>query len=149
MQGQIRITEQGEIISSKYSNPDVGRRNLETLVSATLEATLLQDESPAPDPAFLETMEELSQSAYKAYRGLVYETEGFERYFWASTVITEIASLNIGSRPASRKKTTAIADSARHPLGVLLGAVPADASGVVRLRIGGEGLYQGPPVGRP
>ncbi len=110
VQGQIRITEQGEIISSKYSSPEVGRRNLETLVSATLEATLLQDESPAPDHAFLETMEELSKSAYAAYRGLVYETEGFERYFWASTVITEIASLNIGSRPASRKKTTAITD---------------------------------------
>jgi phosphoenolpyruvate carboxylase len=110
VQGQIRITEQGEIISSKYSNPEVGRRNLETLASATLEATLLQDESPAPDPAFLETMEELSLSAYKAYRGLVYETEGFELYFWSSTVITEIASLNIGSRPASRKKTTAISD---------------------------------------
>ena len=110
VQGQIRITEQGEIISSKYSNPEVGRRNLETLASATLEATLLQDESPAPDPAFLETMEELSLSAYNAYRGLVYETEGFERYFWSSTVITEIASLNIGSRPASRKKTTAISD---------------------------------------
>ncbi len=110
VQGQIRITEQGEIISSKYSNPEVGRRNLETLASATLEATLLQDESPAPDPVFLETMEELSLSAYNAYRGLVYETEGFERYFWASTVITEIASLNIGSRPASRKKTTAIGD---------------------------------------
>jgi len=110
VQGQIRITEQGEIISSKYSNPDVGRRNLETLVSATLEATLLQDESPAPDPAFLETMEEVSESAYAAYRGLVYDTEGFERYFWASTVITEIASLNIGSRPASRRKTTAIGD---------------------------------------
>ena len=110
VQGQIRITEQGEIISSKYSNPEVGRRNLETLASATLEATLLQDESPAPDPAFLETMEELSLAAYKAYRGLVYETEGFVRYFWASTVITEIAELNIGSRPASRKKTQAIED---------------------------------------
>ena len=110
VQAQIRITEQGEIISSKYSNPEVGRRNLETLASATLEATLLQDESPAPDPAFLETMEELSLGAYNAYRGLVYETEGFERYFWSSTVITEIASVNIGSRPASRKKTTAISD---------------------------------------
>ena len=110
VQGQIRITEQGEIISSKYSNPEVGRRNLETLASATLEATLLQDESPAPDPAFLETMEELSLAAYRAYRGLVYETEGFVRYFWASTVITEIAGLNIGSRPASRKKTQAIED---------------------------------------
>ena len=110
VQGQIRITEQGEIISSKYSNPDVGRRNLETLVSATLEATLLQDESPAPDPAFLETMEDLSKAAYAAYRGLVYETEGFVKYFWSSTVITEIATLNIGSRPASRKKTQAIED---------------------------------------
>jgi phosphoenolpyruvate carboxylase len=110
VQGQIRITEQGEIISSKYSNPDVGRRNLETLASATLEATLLQDESPAPDPAYLVRMEKLSQSAFAAYRGLVYETEGFERYFWSSTVITEIASLNIGSRPASRKKTQAIED---------------------------------------
>jgi phosphoenolpyruvate carboxylase len=110
VQGQIRITEQGEIISSKYSNPEVGRRNLETLASATLEASLLQEKVAAPDPAFLSAMESLSQGAYKAYRGLVYETEGFERYFWASTVITEIATLNIGSRPASRKKTTAIED---------------------------------------
>ncbi len=110
VQGQIRITEQGETVNGKYSNPDVGRRNLETLVSATLEASLLTDESPAPDPAFLETMEQLSKSAYAAYRGLVYETDGFVRYFWSSTVITEIATLNIGSRPASRKKTQAIED---------------------------------------
>ena len=149
VQGQIRITEQGEIISSKYSNPEVGRRNLETLASATLEATLLQDESPAPDPAFLETMEELSLSAYNAYRGLVYETEGFERYFWSSTVITEIASLNIGSRPASRKKTTAIGDLRAIPWVFSLGAVPADAARLVRLRLGGQGLYRGPPEGRP
>jgi phosphoenolpyruvate carboxylase len=110
VQGQIRITEQGEIISSKYSNGEVGRRNLETLVSATLEASLLQEHVAAPDPAYLSAMEALSQSAYAAYRSLVYETEGFERYFWSSTVITEIATLNIGSRPASRKQTTAIAD---------------------------------------
>ena len=55
-------------------------------------------------------MEELSAHAFTAYRDLVYETEGFERYFWESTVISEIAALNIGSRPASRKKTTAIED---------------------------------------
>ncbi len=108
--GQIRITEQGEIISSKYSNGEVGRRNLETLVSATLEASLLEEQTPAPDPAYLETMEALSAAAYKAYRGLVYETPGFVQYFWSSTVITEIATLNIGSRPASRKKTQAIED---------------------------------------
>ena len=110
VQGQIRITEQGEIISSKFSNGEVGRRNLETLVSATLEASLLEEQTPAPDPAYLETMEALSAAAYKAYRALVYETEGFVQYFWSSTVITEIATLNIGSRPASRKKTQAIED---------------------------------------
>ena len=110
VQGQIRITEQGEIISSKYSNPEVGRRNLEILAAATLEASLLQEKVAAPDPAYLSAMETLSTSAFTAYRGLVYETEGFEKYFWSSTVITEIATLNIGSRPASRKKTTAIED---------------------------------------
>ncbi|MBB6309235.1 phosphoenolpyruvate carboxylase [Xanthobacter tagetidis] len=106
--GQIRITEQGEIISSKYSNPDVGRRNLEILVSATLEASLLQPQHTAPRPEFLSAMEEISAEAFRAYRHLVYETEGFEDYFWSSTVISEIATLNIGSRPASRAKTRAI-----------------------------------------
>ncbi len=108
--GQIRITEQGEIISSKYSNAEVGRNNLEILAAATLEASLLQPKQSAPRREYLEAMEELSALAFKAYRGLVYETEGFADYFWASTVITEIATLNIGSRPASRKKTRAIED---------------------------------------
>ncbi|CAO3440542.1 phosphoenolpyruvate carboxylase [Azospirillum endophyticum] len=111
VQGAIRITEQGEVIAGKYSNPEVGRRNLETLAAATLEATLLHPESAAPcTDLFLQTMEELSEHAFKAYRGLVYETEGFEKYFWESTVIGEIANLNIGSRPASRKKSTSIED---------------------------------------
>jgi phosphoenolpyruvate carboxylase len=108
--GQIRITEQGEIISSKYSNAEVGRSNLEILAAATLEASLLQPKQSAPRAEYLEAMEELSALAFKAYRGLVYETEGFADYFWASTVITEISTLNIGSRPASRKKTRAIED---------------------------------------
>jgi phosphoenolpyruvate carboxylase len=108
--GQIRITEQGEIISSKYSNPEVGRSNLEILAAATLEASLLQPRQSAPRAEYLHAMEEISALAYKAYRGLVYETEGFVDYFWASTVITEISTLNIGSRPASRKKTRAIED---------------------------------------
>ena len=110
VQGQIRITEQGEIISSKYSSPEVGRRNLEVLAAATLEATLLHPDHSAPDPAYLAAMEELSAHAFAAYRGLVYETPGFEDYFWASTVIGEIATLNIGSRPASRKTTRSIED---------------------------------------
>src|SRR5258705_542034 len=108
--GQIRITEQGEIISSKYFNAEVGRNNLETLAAATLEASLLHPRQPAPKREYLIAMEWLSAHAFHAYRGLVYETEGFAEYFWASTVITEIAPLNIGSRPASRKKTRAIED---------------------------------------
>jgi phosphoenolpyruvate carboxylase len=108
--GQIRITEQGEIISSKYANSEVGLDNLEVLAAATLEASLLQPIQSAPRAEYLEAMEQLSAYAFKAYRGLVYETEGFADYFWASTVITEIATLNIGSRPASRKKTQEIED---------------------------------------
>ncbi|MCC4116399.1 phosphoenolpyruvate carboxylase [Aromatoleum toluclasticum] len=110
VQGRIRLTEQGEVIAAKYNNPEVGRRNLEVLVAATLEASLLTDRAPAPRAEFLDTMQALSDEAFTAYRGLVYETEGFERYFWESTVISEIAELNIGSRPASRKKGTHIED---------------------------------------
>ncbi len=110
VQGQIRLTEQGEVIASKYANPEVGRRNLEVLAAATMEATLFAPRDPAPRPEYLEAMDELSDAAFKAYRNLVYETDGFERYFWESTVISEIAALNIGSRPASRKKSTAIED---------------------------------------
>lgn len=110
VQGHIRVTEQGEIISSKYSNPDLGRRNLEAMTAATLEATLLQPVQKTPDERYLQTMEQLSAHAYAAYRGLVYETEGFEEYFQASTVISEISSLNIGSRPASRKQSGKISD---------------------------------------
>jgi phosphoenolpyruvate carboxylase len=110
VQGAIRITEQGEVVSSKYSNPEVGRRNLEILAAATLEATLLHPGQAAPHVEYLAAMEELSGHAYRAYRRLVYETAGFERYFWESTVIGEIAKLNIGSRPASRKPSTRIED---------------------------------------
>ncbi len=111
VQGSIRITEQGEIIASKYSNPELGRRNLETLVAATLEATLLHtDTAGPPRPEYLAAMEFLSGAAYRAYRGLVYETDGFDRFFRESTVIEEIANLNIGSRPSSRKASAQIED---------------------------------------
>jgi len=110
VQGQIRITEQGEVIAAKYSQSDVGRRNLETLAAACLEATVLQPEQAAPREEYFAAMEELSNHAYRAYGNLVYETPGFERYFWESTVIGEIANLNIGSRPASRKNSTRLED---------------------------------------
>jgi phosphoenolpyruvate carboxylase len=108
--GQIRLTEQGEVIASKFGNPEIGRRNLETVVAATLEASLLPNgnlgnsgNSPAQLPAFEETMQQLSDAAMASYRALVYETPGFKEYFFESTPISEIAELNIGSRPASRK----------------------------------------------
>ena len=109
VQGAIRITEQGEVIAGKYSNPELGRRNLEILAAATLEATLLET-GQAPRAEYLAAMEALSAQAFRAYRSLVYETEGFERYFWESTVISEIAQLNIGSRPASRTNSRRIED---------------------------------------
>jgi phosphoenolpyruvate carboxylase len=108
--GQIRVTEQGEVIGSKYSDREVGRRNLETMVAATLEATLLDGETESDTPVFRGAMEELSASAYAAYRSLVYETPGFNEYFRAATPLAEIAELNIGSRPASRKKSQLIED---------------------------------------
>jgi phosphoenolpyruvate carboxylase len=109
--GQLRLTEQGEVIASKYADPVVGGRNLGTLVAATMEATLLEGEDLGDDQApFFEVMEELSAHAFAAYRGLVYETPGFIDYFRASTPINEIGDLNIGSRPASRKSGDRIED---------------------------------------
>jgi phosphoenolpyruvate carboxylase len=102
VRGQLRLTEQGEVIGSKYAN-------LETLVAATLEATLLQPTKTAP-PAFLRAAEILSRTSMAAYRALVYETPGFTEYFFGSTPIREIAELNIGSRPASRKPSQRIED---------------------------------------
>lgn len=108
--GQIRITEQGEIISSKYAQTDTCRRNLSIIVAATLDASLIDSKLPPPPEVFRQTMGQLSDHAYAAYRKLVYETEGFEDFFWNSTVINEIATLNLGSRPASRKKTRKVED---------------------------------------
>ncbi|MCY1490127.1 Phosphoenolpyruvate carboxylase [compost metagenome] len=102
--GQIRLTEQGEIINSKFANAEIGRRNLETVVAATLEASLLpQQNAPRDLDMFEAVMQQLSDRAFTAYRDLVYETPGFKDYFFATTPITEIADLNLGSRPASRK----------------------------------------------
>ena len=108
--GQIRITEQGEVIASKYSNREIGRRNLETMVAATIEATLLETEASEETERFRAVMDVLSQHAYRAYRALVYETPGFNDYFRAATPINEISELKIGSRPASRKPSNRIED---------------------------------------
>jgi phosphoenolpyruvate carboxylase len=113
--GHIRITEQGEVIASKYATPDVGRRNLELLVAATLEASLTDHEqrgehTDSVERDFHPVMERLSAVAFRSYRALVYETPGFVQYFRESTPLAEIATLNIGSRPASRKPSERIED---------------------------------------
>jgi phosphoenolpyruvate carboxylase len=109
--GSLRITEQGEVIAAKYAEPRIAHRNLETLLAATLEATLLDVEGlgDAAGPAY-EVLDELAARAQRAYTELVHETPGFVEYFTASTPVSEIGALNIGSRPTSRKATTSISD---------------------------------------
>jgi len=107
----LRVTEQGEMISAKYSDAALGRRNLEAIAAAALQGALLPALPEGElDPAFHAALEELSAAAFRAYRALVYETPGFEEYFRAATPIHEIAELNIGSRPASRKASSRIED---------------------------------------
>ena len=116
VRGQIRLTEQGEIIASKYANPDIGGRNLETLVAATLEATMLKSAKPTP-ASFLVVAAELSSLSKSAYRELVYGTPGFVEYFFSATPLRELAELKIGSRPASRKPSQRIEDLRAIPWG--------------------------------
>jgi phosphoenolpyruvate carboxylase len=117
--GQIRLTEQGEIIANKYADPVVGRQHLETLIAATLDASLFPADQlePARRRAFESVMETLSATAMTSYRSLVYETPGFAEYFFNTTPIEEIAGLNLGSRPASRKSTRRIEDLRAIPWG--------------------------------
>jgi phosphoenolpyruvate carboxylase len=109
--GSLRLTEQGEVIAAKYAEPLMARRNLETLVAATLESTLLDVEGlgDAAGPAY-DILDDLAGRAQRAYAELVHDTPGFVEYFLASTPVSEIGSLNIGSRPTSRKPTQSIAD---------------------------------------
>ncbi len=110
VQGQIRLTEQGEMISFKYSRPEMGKRNLEILVGATLDATLFSSRAEPLPTGALAIMDRLSALAFQNYRRLVYDDPMFVEYFRQSTPISEIAGLNIGSRPASRKSSNRIED---------------------------------------
>jgi phosphoenolpyruvate carboxylase len=109
--GSLRITEQGEVIAAKYAEPRIAHRNLESLIAATLESTLLDVEGlgDMAEPAY-QVLDELAALAQRAYSELVHHTPGFVEYFESSTPVTEIGSLNIGSRPTSRKPTTSIRD---------------------------------------
>ncbi|MEM6585773.1 MAG: phosphoenolpyruvate carboxylase, partial [Pseudomonadota bacterium] len=109
--GRIRITEQGEVISAKYGSIETAASNLEAMATATLLATLEPQQTPPEDYArFADAMDAISQNALSAYRGLVYETPGFVDVFRQMTPIAEIATLNIGSRPSSRKASNRIED---------------------------------------
>ena len=109
--GSLRLTEQGEVIAAKYAEPQLARRNLESLLAATLESTLLDVEGlgDAAEPAYA-VLDEVAALAHRAYAELVHDTPGFVEYFKASTPVSEIGSLNIGSRPSSRKPTESISD---------------------------------------
>ncbi|MGX1805921.1 phosphoenolpyruvate carboxylase [Nocardia sp. NPDC055321] len=111
VRGSLRLTEQGEVISTKYADSGAAYRNLEALVAGTLESTLLDVEGLGEDaePAY-EVLDELAELARRAYAGLVHDTPGFVEYFRASTPIAEVADLNLGSRPASRKPTNSVSD---------------------------------------
>ena len=107
----IRLTEQGEMVAAKYATPALARRNLETLLSATIESSCLDAEQlGAPNDVFTATMQQLADTAYDAYRALVYGDDRFVDFFRSITPTNEIAMLNVGSRPASRKKSLAIED---------------------------------------
>jgi phosphoenolpyruvate carboxylase len=109
VQGRIRITEQGEVIAAKYGTADAAAVNLEAMASATLLASL-KPRSLQNRERFSAAMSEISAAAFRTYRGLVYETEGFRTFFRQMTPIAEIAELKIGSRPASRTKSDRIED---------------------------------------
>jgi phosphoenolpyruvate carboxylase len=111
VQGRIRITEQGEVIAAKYGTRESAMVNLEAMASATLLASLEPERLSDRDyDRFSGAMDRLSNTAFRAYRDLVYGTEGFTTFFRQMTPIAEIAGLKIGSRPASRKKSDAIED---------------------------------------
>jgi phosphoenolpyruvate carboxylase len=106
--GRIRVTEQGEVVANKYGDPELTRQSLETLTAGVVLASLTPRQGRNATAQQGETMDALSQAAFRAYRQLVYETPGFVDYFFAATPITEIADLNIGSRPTSRQAKRSI-----------------------------------------
>ncbi len=105
----IRITEQGEMVAAKYARPSLARRNLETLLAATLEASCLDpDRLGACTSEFESAMQSLASESLDAYRNLVYRDDRFVTFFRAITPTNEIPMLNVGSRPVSRTKSDAI-----------------------------------------
>jgi phosphoenolpyruvate carboxylase len=110
VQGRIRITEQGEVIAAKYGTPDNAVASLDAICSATLLASLEKPGKEASQSRFAAAMDQISAHAFRNYRELVYETDGFVTFFRQMTPIAEIAELKIGSRPAARTRSDRIED---------------------------------------
>lgn len=109
--GRIRITEQGEVIAAKFGTRETAAVNLDAMASAAMLATLEPERVPQQDyERFSQALDGVSARAFSAYRGLVYDTPDFVTFFRQLTPIAEIATLKIGSRPASRKATDRIED---------------------------------------
>ena len=103
--GSMRITEQGEVISFKYSMPGLARRNLDTILAAVLEASAEESAQEEPKEEWIEALEHLSSSSRETYRELVYENDDFYAFFSGASPIGELSLVNIGSRPAKRVET--------------------------------------------
>jgi phosphoenolpyruvate carboxylase len=110
--GRLKMTEQGEVLSAKYSTTEIAERELELTASAVLRSTL--DLTPRPGPerlaAFTEAMAEMARASSAAYRKLVYDDPDFSDFFHAVTPVEEISRLQLGSRPARRKASRQIED---------------------------------------
>jgi len=108
--GRIKITEQGEVISLKYSDPHMAERNLDLVISAVLHASMIDNKPSEKRESWYEVMETLADHSHVAYRALVYDDESFVPYYFGSTPISEVTRMNLGSRPSRRKKTPGIQD---------------------------------------
>ena len=112
--GRIRITEQGEVVANKYADPELARQSLETLTAGVVLASLRRplhsrgQEGDELGDGRGEAMDALARASMRAYRQIV-EIRGFVDYFSAATPISEIADLNIGSRPTSRQASRSLA----------------------------------------
>jgi phosphoenolpyruvate carboxylase len=106
----IRITEQGEVAFARYGHTGIAHRHLEQTLNAVLRAGLRDTAPPVPAAPWVSMMDSLSEAGLRAYRGLVYEAEGFVSYFREATPIDQVADLRIGSRPAKRKGGERIED---------------------------------------
>ncbi|MFH2005504.1 MAG: phosphoenolpyruvate carboxylase [bacterium] len=151
MDGRLRVTEQGEMISERFGNPVIARRYLEQVVHAVLMSSAPSHREAAHvSRPWRDALEELSRRGYAAYRGLVYDTPEFLVYWQQATPIQEIGQLHLGSRPSKRSAGEAFSDVRAIPwvfswmqsrvtlpgwygLGSALESVGADADGALLL----------------